>query len=304
MTRLLRFFRGRGVLSWTVSAFVLVVVGLDLVFPYFAQLLVGGPNRLPVPRTIRLWYLILTAGALAIYVISSDATLDEFVAPLRRAAAPHAGRAERIAFRSLLVAFPLAVGAAVFLRFVPRAEVPSGVRQQHPGMASANAAPYAGKQNPLHDPTPAMLAAFRERHAALPGPEDEFDSRPTKAAFTKETFVPENIVLGRALYFKNCAPCHGPKLDGDGPASRAWSLRPIDFHDPGTIATLVEDAVVWRVSEGGVGLPPVATPWDSAMPRWKTDLSEEDIWKIILAEYHDAGVKPRVLEFRLEGRAK
>jgi hypothetical protein len=68
----------------------------------------------------------------------------------------------------------------------------------------------------------------------------------------------------------------------------------VSFRDPGTIATLVEDAVFWRVNEGAEGLPPVSTPWDSAMPTWRDDLSADEIWKIILSTYDDADAEPRV----------
>jgi hypothetical protein len=73
----------------------------------------------------------------------------------------------------------------------------------------------------------------------------------------------------------------------------ALPLKPANFRDPGTIATVVESYAFWRVQEGGRGLPTVATPWDSAMPVWKNDLKEEEIWKILLAEYATAGVEPR-----------
>ena len=100
---------------------------------------------------------------------------------------------------------------------------------------------------------------------------------------------------GRGLYFRNCSPCHGAKHDGDGPEARAQSLRPVSFRDPGTIAVLVEDAVFWRVNEGALGLPPVSTPWDSAMPAWREELEADDLWRIVLSEYEDSGVQPRVM---------
>ncbi len=78
--------------------------------------------------------------------------------------------------------------------------------------------------------------------------------------------------------------------------ARFFRLRPANFRDPGFIATVVEAYAFWRVSEGGPGLPPVATPWDSAMPVWKFDLTEEDRWKVLLAEYAIAGVEPRMPE--------
>lgn len=310
LPKVMRWLQKRGVFFWTVVITALVVVFIDLVFPYLAQVIVQSPNALPVPRTLRLWYLILIGASIAIYILSSDATLGAFLDPIRQAATGRSGL-EQIIFRAVMIILPLLAGATVISMMTPSAKMPSAVRQQHPGMASSIAAPYAGKQNPLRKPSESALAAFGDRYAALPGPEDEYDSRPKKVdlqtlspqAF-QELFVTETVNEGRSLYFKNCLPCHGAKFDGDGLASGAWSLKPINFRDPGTIATLVEDAAFWRVNEGGIGLPPVATPWDSVMPRWKVDFTEDEIWKVIVAEYHDAGVKPRVLEFRLEGANK
>jgi hypothetical protein len=72
-------------------------------------------------------------------------------------------------------------------------------------------------------------------------------------------------------------------------------LRPVSFRDPGTIATVVEPYVFWRIKEGAFGLPPIAAPWESAMPAWG-ELSDEEIWKIILAAYAIAGKEPRTPE--------
>jgi mono/diheme cytochrome c family protein len=73
-------------------------------------------------------------------------------------------------------------------------------------------------------------------------------------------------------------------------------LRPINFTDPGTIATVVENFAFWRIKEGGPGLPNVSTPWDSAMPAWKDVLTDTQIWKIIMGEYVTAGVMARQRE--------
>ena len=74
-----------------------------------------------------------------------------------------------------------------------------------------------------------------------------------------------------------------PKLRGQ--------LRPL--RDPGLLPTVVESYAFWRVSKGGPALPAPSTPWDSAMPIWDLDLSEEDRWKVLLGEYFIAGVGPR-----------
>jgi len=59
---------------------------------------------------------------------------------------------------------------------------------------------------------------------------------------------------------------------------------------------VVDNYVFWRIKEGGPGLPTESTPWDSAMPAWKDDLKDDEIWKIIMGEYDTAGVMPRQTE--------
>ena len=68
--------------------------------------------------------------------------------------------------------------------------------------------------------------------------------------------------------------------------------RPADFTDPETISVLKESYLLWRIMEGGPDLPPESRPWDSAMPAWGDDLTEDEIWKIILYLYEAIGAKP------------
>ncbi len=102
----------------------------------------------------------------------------------------------------------------------------------------------------------------------------------------------ENIREGGILFTRNCAMCHGDALDGNGLFARAWQPRPSNFRDSGTIAQLDENYLFWRISEGGPGLPRGSIDYRSAMPVWEEVLSEEEIWKIIMFEYTNAGVKP------------
>jgi len=106
----------------------------------------------------------------------------------------------------------------------------------------------------------------------------------------------KNLFEGRALYAMNCRACHGDSVSGDGPMADGFKLRPINFTDNGTIETIVEGYTFWRVTNGGPGLPTEATPWDSAMPEWKLSLTEEQRWKIIMAEYDLAEKTPRIPE--------
>ncbi len=109
----------------------------------------------------------------------------------------------------------------------------------------------------------------------------------------------QNITEGQGRYFSLCFPCHGA-FDGKGPAAPGFNPPPADFKDSGTIAQLQESYLFWRIKKGGVGLPREGMPWKSAMPRWEYELSDEDIWKIIMGEYQGAGHEPRTWEVEEE----
>ena len=157
----------------------------------------------------------------------------------------------------VLAAFPLLVGWLVYSQVAPSVKTPTALRVQHP--------------------------TFPSEYEKLENPFQNADAQ-TRAKYIEE---------GRNLYQINCRPCHGTKADGKGPMARGFRLKPANFTDPGTIATVVEAYSFWRIKEGGLGLPTEASPWDSSMPKWKDDLTDEEIWKIIMAEYDTAGVEPR-----------
>jgi hypothetical protein len=107
--------------------------------------------------------------------------------------------------------------------------------------------------------------------------------------------TPENIAYGKGRYFSLCFPCHG-NFDGKGPAAKGFNPPPANFSDPTTIAMLQESYLFWRIKKGGVGLSVEGMPWKSAMPRWESELPDEDIWKIIMGEFDGAHQKPRTWE--------
>ena len=107
--------------------------------------------------------------------------------------------------------------------------------------------------------------------------------------------TPENITEGQGRFFSLCFPCHGA-FDGKGPAALGFNPPPADFKDSGTIAQLQESFLFWRIKKGGVGLPVEGMPWKSAMPRWETRISADNIWRIIMYEYEGSGHTPRTWE--------
>ncbi|MCI4625891.1 MAG: cytochrome c [Candidatus Magnetoovum sp. WYHC-5] len=99
------------------------------------------------------------------------------------------------------------------------------------------------------------------------------------------------IEEGRLIYEDNCVPCHGKDADGKGPMASAitYPASPTNFKEAGTIAQLPITYVYWRVKDGGI----TDKQFKSAMPGWEEELSEDDMWRVIMYTYTKAGVKPR-----------
>ncbi len=310
---------------WSVVATLIVVYALiKWGIPALSRQITTLPFPLPVPGTLMFMYMALTVVALFLLVTFSEHHLEEFLRPIKRFLRGEFGTAPRAL---ALIAVPLLVGWQVYDATVPNIEMPSSLRIQHP--SSNFPTTFEALENPVANPSRSEVEAFVEQARAG---EVEFidqvagDVARWRKEFSEDhplAFIPtapmarfiaeleagevspasaraalreKNLFEGRALYAMNCRPCHGDSAAGDGPMADGFKLRPINFTDNGTIETIVEGYTFWRVSNGGPGLPTEATPWDSAMPEWKLSLTEEERWKIILAEYDLAEKTPRIPE--------
>ena len=258
------------------SAAVIVLVAMYLVLrfgiSYLSQAITGAENPLPAPSALLTIYLVLVIIGLAVYVSMNEENQQAFMGPVVRflrgpeRVATQGDRVHRWSRWGVLGVAPVLVALIVYTQALPAAGTPTSLRIQHPGLPKA----FEEVENPL-------------RTDDQGNPVDEA----TLAGFVTE---------GRDLFYINCRPCHGTKADGAGPMARGFRLRPADFTDPGTIATVIEAFPFWRIKKGNPGLPVESTPWDSAMPTWERDLTDDQIWKIILAEYDIAHVDPRIPE--------
>lgn len=305
---------------WNTVITLIVVYGLiKLGIPIISRWLTGLPFPMPVPSTLILFYIVLTIIALYIYITSSEERLEGFLTPIRRLLLGEYGSKARTAVVTII---PLVFGWQVYSALVPKVSSPTTLRIQHPSSNFPKA--MEALKNPLLDPDDKEIDRFIEEVRAnnvtfIPEAIKEIEKIKGRYENTlgfiptgpvqvflkaiKEGNVSRDIVRkaliekylfeGRILYAMNCRPCHGDSAGGDGPMADGFRLRPIDFTETGTIETIVEGYTFWRVSQGGRGLPPEATPWDSAMPVWKDDLPEEYRWRIILAEYDLAQKTPR-----------
>ncbi|MDE0143098.1 MAG: c-type cytochrome [Caldilineaceae bacterium] len=85
--------------------------------------------------------------------------------------------------------------------------------------------------------------------------------------------VPQRLpVAGLAAesYRQNCAPCHGPSGDGDGPAGA--TADPTVFSDA---------SVVWESSPAELFFVTKFGRIENLMPPWRNSLSDEQIWQVV-----------------------
>ena len=224
--------------------------------PWLSVLVGASQTPAPVPGFALQVYLTCAVIGVLVYASSENERWDLFLAPLVRLfVIPSSGpRRPQLLLLGLL---PLLAGWLAWKRIMPEAGTSAVLRVQHPALPDR----YAVMANPYSD---------------VSGEE--------RSMLERE---------GLVLYQKNCRPCHGVGGEGNGPLARGQRLQPIDFTDPGTIATVVEPHPFWRIREGGPGLPAIATPWNSAMPAWGEELSDEEMWRIVMAVYRLSGTEPR-----------
>ncbi|MBW7882478.1 MAG: c-type cytochrome [Caldilineaceae bacterium] len=98
---------------------------------------------------------------------------------------------------------------------------------------------------------------------------------------TPPPFVPEEVpvpssppsaFLGASLFQENCAPCHGPTGNSDGPTSSTLPAPPPRFADPAT---------VWERSPAALFHTAKFGNMPALMPPWLNRLSDEQIWQAV-----------------------
>ena len=314
--------KGKKIGQFGSTAITLLIIYLLIKFgiPFMSKKITGMDFPLPVPGTLMIFYMVLILIATFIYITSSEEKLKEFLNPIQKMLRGEYGDKTRLA---TLTVIPLLVGFSVYSSAVPKITSPISLRIQHP--SSNFPKQFETAQNPIENPTDADVEKFIEQiknnavefipQAKMPPGGIDFIPFEPVQTFLKElkegktdkekaklALREKNLFEGRILYEMNCRPCHGDSVAGDGPMADGFKLRPINFTDNGTIETIVEGYTFWRVSTGGRGLPKEATPWDSAMPVWQLDLTEEERWKIIMAEYDLAQKTARMPEKAAEAK--
>jgi mono/diheme cytochrome c family protein len=223
------------------------------------------PGSAIVPKSVVLQYMATVLVGVLIYVSDNEARWAQFKEPVNAVLIEPRLRLVRTA---VLGAVTLIVGCITYGQVRTSVSAPPNLRSIHPA--------------------PPGEITFRGAQMTLTGLDNPLRQHAESlAAYTAE---------GKRIYYRNCLPCHGDHLDGQGHYASAFNPLPANFQDNGTIAQLTESFVFWRVAKGGPGLPREGTPWNSAMPRWEDFLSEREIWAVILFLYDQTGWTPRTWE--------
>ena len=244
------------------AAWLLFAFGIN----YLPRLI--GLRSAPVPHSVQLEYMFIVVVGVLLHVSSDETRWRAFRRPLHAALVDRDKRWVRAA---LLVALPLLLGFTMYSQTKPTVDAPIQLRSIHPA--------------------PPSQITFKGKSMVLAGLENPLRTRGDMA---------EHVRTGKRIYYQNCLPCHGDRLDGQGHFAHGFSPAPASFEDNGTIAQLTESYVFWRIAKGGPGLPREGTPWNSAMPVWENFLSEDEIWAVELFIYEQSGWKPRRWEAATE----
>jgi mono/diheme cytochrome c family protein len=107
-----------------------------------------------------------------------------------------------------------------------------------------------------------MTAGIALAQAAWTAPDAE---KAKKNPLPNDTQV---IEQGAKVAQLNCAPCHGPKGKGDGPAAVALNPKPADW-TAAPVQSETDGELFWKISSGR-----------GAMPPWR-HLPEHERWAVV-----------------------
>ncbi len=241
--------------------FFLLVVGA-----YILLKLPGLFFGVPVPSSLVLLYLFFVAVVVLLVMTSTEASARELFAPIVAIIEEPARTRQR---NIIFAVLPVLAALVTYIAVMPDKGADIGFRAVHPA-------------------PPAVMEAYGRTFdlTTLTNP-----LRPVET--TDPDRFQQLVKEGGDIYYSNCLFCHGAKLDGRGHYAHALEPRPLTFQSTDTIAQLQESYVFWRIVKGGPGLPKLSAPWASSMPVWEEELSEEEVWKVILFIYDYTGNRPR-----------
>ena len=82
----------------------------------------------------------------------------------------------------------------------------------------------------------------------------------------------DRLEMGRRLYERNCAACHGERGAGDGPGGRSQPKTPANFTDARRMLAGTSALYLAKIRRGGMG---------TGMPYWGSIFTEEELASLV-----------------------
>ncbi len=82
---------------------------------------------------------------------------------------------------------------------------------------------------------------------------------------------PSALNSAKKIYLDKCANCHGDTGKGNGRDAARYDPQPANFTDPRRMSGVTDGELFYKISEG-----------KKPMPVFKTKLSEDDRWHLVL----------------------
>jgi cytochrome c oxidase subunit 2 len=84
--------------------------------------------------------------------------------------------------------------------------------------------------------------------------------------------TPDRVDVGRRLFSRNCAACHGERGSGDGPGGKSQPKRPADLTNARTMLAGTGSLYTAKIRRGGMG---------TGMPYWGNIFTEEELAALV-----------------------
>lgn len=115
---------------------------------------------------------------------------------------------------------------------------------------------------------------FAQSQAGVPGmgAQGQRQSPPYDPAQVTVPTAPPAALLGKAAYAQNCAPCHGPDGQGNGPTAAQLPSPPTAFADPAAVAAKSPAQFFHTTKFGRL---------EKLMPPWSGSMDDTQIWNTV-----------------------
>lgn len=125
-----------------------------------------------------------------------------------------------------------------------------------------------GPQDGSHGHNPAAPSPPAASHERFVGGWTDQDRWDAVAFLWSLRTTPERLDLGRRLFLKNCAACHGERGAGDGPGGTRQPKKPADFTDARRMLAGTSALYTAKIRRGGMG---------TGMPYWGSIFTEDEL---------------------------